>query len=199
MNPSVKYALTALLLIACVLAIHRCQRRMGAHERPEVSLYEGLGEAAAAEVNAVAGGDGPWFVVAVESSEHPRFAAMVDSFKDAVSGKVIWHFLPGEKVLGFQNDGWGISQQREAVGDQSGIKGLVLLGGSFRPGGRADGSPPPVLVAGPVPRDVAQSALAERQLSVAIVYKDSPGYSPGASPEDQFKASFEILRAPETP
>ena len=199
MTTPLKYALIALLLIACVFGIHRCQRRMGAHERPELSLYQGLGEAVAREFSILAEGPGPWLVVAVDPSVHSSYAAMVDAFKDEVSSVVIWHFVPDEEILGFQNDGWGLDQLREALDGQSGVKGIVLLGGSLRHGGLKGNSIPPVLMAGPMARGDAASALAERHLSAAIVYKDAPGYSPGASPTEQFKASFEILRAPETP
>ncbi len=166
---------------------------------PELSLYQGLGEAAATELNRLSVGDGAWFVMAIDTSVHPRYAALVDSFKSKASGKVVWHFLTEEMSLSFQNDGWGLARLRDTMDGQSGLKGIVLLGGSLQPGGQADASMPPVLVAGPMDRDGALAALASGQLSAAIVYRDSPGYNPGASPEDQFTASFEILRASENP
>lgn len=179
--------------------MYRCDRRMKEATRPELSLYQGLGAAAADEIQRLVSGEGPWLVVAVDPELLPRYDAMVKAFKSRAHGVTLCHFLSEDQSLNFQTDGLNGSQVQKILSAQSAVRGLVLLGGGLLPGGPLRDPAAPLIVAGPMARAAAQSALASGQLAAAIVYLESSRYSPDASPTAQFNASFEILHAPGAP
>lgn len=194
MKPSVKYAAAAFLLIVCVLSVQRCQRRMGSREKPELSLYTGLGTAVAEELQRQAPGAGPRLLIALDPATHPRYAAMVDAFKRTCRETVITHFLPSDELLNLEGDGLSVSKVREILAQHPEAKSLAILGGGFGPSLGNNSPPLPPTVAGPNKREVAVDALAKGQLAAAIVYREPPGYIPDGKPTEQFNASFEILK-----
>ena len=166
---------------------------MGEAERPDLTMYEGIGAAAAEEIQRLVPGEGRWLVVALDPGGLPRYGALVEAFKRKAKGETTWHFLPAEKSLSFQGDGLGAGALREILREHDGINGVVLLGGAYRPDGAARDPVAPPVVAGPLARETALSALAKGQLAAAMVYREGSQYASGASPAKQFDALFEIL------
>ena len=192
MKPALRLPLLLLLLVACAMSLSWCNRRIKTGEGPELSLYEGLGSAAAEEIHRLAPG-GPWLVVAMEPNLLPRYGTLVEFFKRKARSETSWHFLPEEQSLTFQGDGLGGRQLRDIIGQHPGIRGVVLLGGGLNPDTVTLMPPLPPMLAAPLAREMAAAALAHGQLKAAIVYRDRSGSSAALKPPFRFDDLFEIL------
>lgn len=194
MKPSFRILLMLLLLVACAVALPRCNRRLKVEASPDLTLYEGLGAAAAEEIQRWAPG-GNWLVVAVDPGLLPRYGTLVRSFKEKARGETAWHFLSDEQSVGFQGDGLGGRALREILAKQPGVGAVVLLGGGLNPDTVTLNPPLPGILAGPMPREKALAALAYGQLKAAIVYRDRSGSTVALKPPFRFDDLFEILHA----
>lgn len=171
----------------------QCRRRVSASDLPDLTLYEGLGAGAAAEVQRAAPGAGPYLVVAVDPQVLPRYGALVESCKRHLRGETIWHFLTDEQALGFQTDGLGVRALQDVLEKHPGVTGVLLLGGGCQPGALRLGAAPAAVVAGPMEGEAARAALAGGPLTAAIVYRDVSGASAGARVSVRFEDLFDVL------
>lgn len=198
MKPAFRYLLLVVVLLACGALLMQCKRRVNATVLPDLTLYEGLGAGAAAEVQRAAPGAGPYLVVAVDPQVLPRYGALVEACKRRLPGETIWHFLAEEQALSFQSDGLGLRTLQELLNKHPGITGVILLGGGCQPGAlRLEAAP--AVVAGPMDREAARAALAGGPLTAAIVYRDLTGAAANARVSVRFADLFEVLRQDGTP